>query len=337
MRKVASRRGPMLAGLLFFLLALLPVANLIPLNEPAAEHFLYLPMAGFAPAVASLAAPLYAGVRKAGRAGIVALCLALAGLGLTAGVQASVWSSAERLWTSVLKVNDGAERAHNNYGLAMLEAGNSAQAKQAFLNALRFGPRPARRVAANLMALCRSEGDLQTALLASDMVLRAHPDDPLILSLRGGILLEAGRVEEAREALERVARHPQGEQQAADSWARDRGIAWYLSGDPERGLALLRDAAQDNPQDPSILVSMGACLLDLDRASDAETVLRRALTLPGVSAMAHQNLAVALLKLGRAAEAAAQLNRAAAMGSPIPSSLAKAVAEAAHRDSIPPE
>ena len=51
----AARRGPRVLafGLGWFLIALLPVSNLMPIPIPAAERFLYLPLAGIAIAVAA--------------------------------------------------------------------------------------------------------------------------------------------------------------------------------------------------------------------------------------------------------------------------------------------
>jgi Flp pilus assembly protein TadD len=339
--RTRKRRGPLvLGGVAFFLLALVPVANFIPLNEPAAEHYLYLPLMGLAVSVAAMAAPLcvssleshQTGWRRGGR---LLSWILLAGLAISAGARSMTWRSADRLWSSVLRVNGGSERAHNNHGLALLAAGDRTGARHAFQTALRLPPTPSPRAGANLITIARQDGDLSGALGTADMVLSAHPDDPLILSLQGGILLEMGKVAEASRVLEEVAELPRGPDRAAPGWARDRGVARYLGGDAAGALVLLEEALRQDPADGSLLVNIGAVLLELGRPEEAETVLRRAVDLPGASGMAHRNLAVALLELGRPAEASRQLEEAEALGCHVPPSLAEAVEQARVRSPEP--
>lgn len=315
--------GPLVrASLLLYLVAVLPVANLVPLNEPAAEHFAHLPLAPLVVALTVAAALLPV---PRGRPALVLAVAVVALLGVSSHLRSRVWRDAPTLWTSVLTVNDGCERAWNNLGLVRLEAGDRTGARRAFERSLAVAAIPQPRTYANLIQTLRDDGDLAAALGVARDAVRRHPDDPLVLSLAGGVLVEAGQAAAARPLLDRVAPIPGGERQAASTWRRDRGLAHLLTDDPAGGEQLLLEAAQADPADASVLATLGWFYLQQDRLGEAESALARAVALPGASAIAWRNRAVALLRLDRAAEAAAALDQAEALGDEVPPSLRHAV------------
>ncbi len=339
-RTPPPRRAAAAAGLGSFLLLLLPVLNLVRLNEPAAEHYLYLPLAGLVVALAAWLAPP-AGPRTAGDrkgAGVggrgralallpVIVVAVLAGLSLH---RAAVWASPERLWRSVVAVNPAGARGWANLGALSLAAGDTAQARALLRTALSREPgEPG--TAANLIALLRARGEAAEAVRVGAEALRIHPDDRLLLSLEGGALLDLGRYAEAREPLERLAtlqEQPPPGRPPVPEWRRDLGVARLRTGDPAGAVAALRQAAVERPDDPASWTNLGAALIEAGRPAEAEAPLRRALALPGASGYAHRNLAVALLRTGRPAAAAAELEAARAAGAPVPASLAEAVRRA---------
>lgn len=314
--------GPVRAALLLYVLAALPVANLVPLNEPAAEHYAHLPLLPLAVALVAAAAALPAPRGRVGTAAAAAVLLVLAG---AAHVRARVWQDAPTLWTSVLAVNDGCDRAWNNLALVRLDEGDRAGAVRALRRSLAVAATPQPRTYANLVQTLREDGDLDEALRAAREALRAHPDDPLVLSVAGGALVEAGQAEAARPLLDKVATRPDGPRQAAPTWRRDRGLAHVLTGDEEAGERLLREAEAAAPGDPSVPATLGWLYLGQDRLQEAEQVLGRAVALPDASAIAWRNRAVVLLRLGRTAEAREALDEAERRGDRPPPSLRQAV------------
>lgn len=101
-------------GLGWFFLAWLPISGLFPLNAPMAEHWMYVPMAGFWWAMAEL---LYAHLPhsytwRRGKAVLVgALCL----LFILLTVQRNEdWKSNERLFRATLAQNPNTIRVHHN-------------------------------------------------------------------------------------------------------------------------------------------------------------------------------------------------------------------------------
>jgi tetratricopeptide (TPR) repeat protein len=114
---VAARRGQRLLalGLGWFAVALLPVANLIPVPVPAAERFLYLPLAGVALAAAAAASALAERVTAARARGLaLAGAAALAAFVVLINLRHDAWRDDETLWKQTLAVNPrscGAESA----------------------------------------------------------------------------------------------------------------------------------------------------------------------------------------------------------------------------------
>lgn len=341
-RARGERRRQAAGGLLFFALALLPVLNLVPLNEPAAEHYLHLPMAGLAAALAAFLTPAARGAAApaAARGGAAAarpgrpfaaavLPVALpAVLVLLAGLtawRAAAWSDAARLWRTAVAANPAGDRAHNNLGLALSARGDRAGAERAFQQAIRLGRPPLAQAFANLAGLRREENDIEGALRVLDAGLRARPDDALLLSLRGAARLAAGQAAPAREDLERVAAIPGGPAAAAPEWARDRGVARMRTNDAAGAVAVLAPEAAAHPRDASLRTNLGLALYLAGRLAEAEAELQAACALPDAPAIAHRNLAVVLLKQGRRAEAAAALDEARRRGDAVPASLVEAV------------
>lgn len=327
-----TNRYRIVAGsLALYVITALPVANLIPLNEPAAEHYAHLPLAALLVALVGAATTVADRLHLPGRAQWLVgagLLLVLTG---SSWHRSRVWTSADSLWSSVIAVHDGSDRAWSNLGLVRLATGDETGAQAAFRRALATGQTPQPRIVANLMQSLRTEGDLRAAIATGRQGLAAHPDDPLLLSLTGGALLAAGNAAEARTLLDRVEPALGGDRVAAPGWQRDRGLAHAMTGDPAGGERMLRAAARADTSDASTLASLGWLLLGQKRWAEADTTLARAVALPEASGIAWRNRAVVLLKLGRAAEAAQALDEAEARGDQVPPSLREAVSAAGDR------
>ncbi|MDO9694391.1 MAG: tetratricopeptide repeat protein [Candidatus Latescibacteria bacterium] len=321
-------RGAAAAGVAFFLIALLPVLNLVKLNEPVAEHYLYLPLAGWAVALAVWLDPGAARslrMRRVRLAVVVVLPLALA---VAARGRSAVWASPERLWTSVVESNRSGNRGWNNVALIRLAAGDSVGGEAALRRALALEPGEP-RITANLMAIDHAHGRFDAAARLGEAALAKAPANKLLLSLQGRVLLAAGRPDAARALLERLVGADDRGDLPDDAWRSDLGAARLLTGDAPGAVAALETAAAERPDVAGTWTNLGAALIALQRHEDAETALRRALALPQAGGQAHRNLAVVLLRTGRGREAAAELAAARDAGVAIPASLAEAVAAAA--------
>jgi tetratricopeptide (TPR) repeat protein len=99
-------------------IAMLPVLHIVPHHELMAEHYLYLPLAAIALAVACGFAWLHARSVLVASALVVAL---LAALGLRTLVRNEDWKNEWTLWEAELAVTDDCARVHSNYAILLWE------------------------------------------------------------------------------------------------------------------------------------------------------------------------------------------------------------------------
>lgn len=100
-------------GILFFLITLLPVSNLIPIANPLAERYLYLPATGFA--IACVSAIYTARIRKS----YILIYLVILSINSFTVLQRNkVWENDYSLWNDTIKKMPNSSRAHHNLGIA---------------------------------------------------------------------------------------------------------------------------------------------------------------------------------------------------------------------------
>jgi len=110
---IVRKRRRVFMGMGWFLLTWFPVSGLMPLNAPIAEHWMYVPLAGFLWALAELATPFLkrpAAYRFAVGA-VYAVCVVFTALTLLRNAD---WRNDETLYLATLEHNPGAVRVHFN-------------------------------------------------------------------------------------------------------------------------------------------------------------------------------------------------------------------------------
>jgi tetratricopeptide (TPR) repeat protein len=121
------------------LLPLVPVANLIPIYRPAADRYLYMPMAGVALTVACLLdAPWLAGREPLRRRTLVVGLAAVALLGLVCMERQRVWASSLALWDDSYRKNPTSFTNAAGLGEALREADRLPEAEQFTREAIRL-------------------------------------------------------------------------------------------------------------------------------------------------------------------------------------------------------
>ena len=111
------------AGTLWFFLTLAPTSSLVPLNDLAVEHRMYLPMTLGLCLVAGWA---IAQIPKGRESRFLVVIIAL--LSLLTLSRNGVWTSEVRLWQDAVKKNPFSSRTHNNLGKAYYEKGRLDEA-----------------------------------------------------------------------------------------------------------------------------------------------------------------------------------------------------------------
>jgi len=227
---LAVRRGArdIAVGLGWFLLALLPVSNLLPIPIPAADRFLYLPLCGMALAVAGAFGRLMD--REGRRARRVAPAVLGGGLALFAvltNLRHRDWRDDHALWLATVAVNPRSCGAQSAVGGGLLSQG------------LATGDAGVLRQAADrerlALALCSDESEPYRAAFAYTRLGAAEA----LLNERA----------QARAALERaIALHPRLALPVA--WL---GYVAYQDGDAASAALLLKRAIIDlGPPDSTV-------------------------------------------------------------------------------------
>ena len=231
----AMRGQPLVAfGLGWFGLALLPVSNLVPIPVPAAERFLYLPLAGVALAAAAGVGFLAdaAGASRWRRGlGVAAGVAVLGGWIAIVNLRHADWRDDEALWRATARVNPRSCGAQSAIGGTMLSRGMAEPSPDRAREMLRESV--VREQMA--LALCTEESDvfraaiIETRLGAAEALLGDRPAARAALDRAGDLV--------PRYALAAV-------------W---RGYVAHLDGDDDRAAALLRRAVVElGPPDATV-------------------------------------------------------------------------------------
>jgi hypothetical protein len=213
---VAARRGLGLValGLGWFALALGPVSNFIPVPIPAAERFLYLPLAGLALAAAAGAAALSDRLAPARWRLVVAagglVLVAFAGL---VNLRHGAWHDDPTLWIDTVAINPRACGAQSAVGGTLLSRG-MAESSPALVRdavahqelALRLCSDASNEIRAAMSYTRLGAGhallnELGPARVALEQAMRLAPLDPLPVVWRGYVAFLAGQKDEAARLL----------------------------------------------------------------------------------------------------------------------------------------
>jgi hypothetical protein len=145
----AKRDRVFALGVATFWLSLLPVSNFIPIFQPVADRFLYLPLAGVALMLAALVARSWPSpgrsaklnapgnrhrseqvLRRSIRLRFGAVVLGMLALPLAWATlqQQKIWHDDLALWRDTAKKNPGSHCAFNNLGSALISAGRKDEA-----------------------------------------------------------------------------------------------------------------------------------------------------------------------------------------------------------------
>ena len=181
----------------WFFIALLPAAQIIPLYELVAEHYLYAPSVGFVLVVAALADPLLDRPRVAPAlyaTGAVILLL----LSLRTVWRNADWKDDLTLWRKTVQDAPQVVRARNNLGGAYLARGQVAKAEEQFQAALAIDSNYSPALG-NLGKIYLQQGDLVRAEQALATAIRLGRHEWVVPLWLGEVYAQMGRMAEAEE------------------------------------------------------------------------------------------------------------------------------------------
>lgn len=279
-----ARRRELLAGWLWFLVTLLPVIGLVQVGlQSRADRYTYLPSIGLAILLA-WAVP---------RQLLGAACLAWAAVTWT---YLPAWRNSRTLFEHALAVTRNNYIAHNNFGVALRDAGDSAAAMSHFQSAIEI--RPAYSDAQNNLgeALLRA-GRLDEAESHIRTALALRPDSPEAHINLGTVLSRRGRDADAAAAYRRAIELDPDTAGAPDAHY-NLGRFYGLAGLSAEAVAEFQQVLRVRPNDVEAHYNLGTAYVALDRLGDAIDEFRLAIRLRPGYVNAHFNLGAAFATRG---------------------------------------
>ncbi len=323
-------------GAAWFLLAYLPISNLVELNATVAEHWLYLPSVGFLLFLAGCAMETPVRARRVVLAGA---CLAVLALSARSFVRSTDWVSpevfyqrtiaaggtstrvsvnlaqiytaqgeyakAEAIYREVLRILPAYPIARNNLADVLYREGKAEEASMMFASA-NLAATEARKeyprtwiAALNLARLRYHEHDEAGALSILDKARFEYPDNWEVICFKSEILRVTEGPESALRPIEEFARK--------NWWHYGASLALGRlcaeKGDVERAYAALSLASRLDVHDTAALNLIAFMSLNANQLENACAAQRRAVHRQPDEPRQYRLLSDILLKMGRGAEA----------------------------------
>jgi tetratricopeptide (TPR) repeat protein len=263
-----SRAWPAAYAGAWLFLILAPTSSILPLpTEVATERRMYLPLMAIMALVVLGAYRLGSRLRLGPRAPVYGTG-ALAGVVVLAGVQRTLWRNEDykdpvALWADVIVRRPNNNRAYNNLAFELLARGETAAAKDCFLQSVRV--RPDDHVAwNNLGIIYMGEGNEAETVRCLDTAIGLRPDYAAAY--------------------------------------RNRAIVHRSKGQLAEAEGCLREAIRLEPGRPGHHIRLAKVLVERGRFAEAEQASRAAIEFDPQSAAAYHQLGKTLAAAGRDAE-----------------------------------
>jgi Flp pilus assembly protein TadD len=200
---VRRRRPELPAGVLVFVVSILPVLGFVPFgyqtDSTVADHYLYLAMLGIGLAVAGTLARATASTRVASIAVTSIVLLALAVLAFR---QTWYWQNTYTLFTHNAQVTPDNWRPINHIGLALLDQKKPAEAEARFLESIKIERTHVN--VGNLAAARLAQGDLPGAIKYMNESAQLMPTMAAYQVQLADLYLRANRPADAEEHAQRA-------------------------------------------------------------------------------------------------------------------------------------
>jgi tetratricopeptide (TPR) repeat protein len=296
LRKWSPRAGKF--GLTFFLLALLPILNLVPSARLGAERFLYLPILGFCLWGAALISPQLnrdkTGGRGYGSAGIIRrrVIYLLIGLVLISWSAGTIrrnrdWRNNLTLFFRAVKVSPESSKAHHGLGNEYFRRGQIGEAVREFKQAISIFPREPFYY--NSLGVAYGEmGNFNAALSQFQTSARINPYDPLVLINLSTLYLRMGDLPRAEDKISTyISLRPDD-----PKGYLNRGEIYLQGEDYPKAAASFREALERDPDSVSALSGLGYCYFKLGDYEKARKYWEKALGLDPRNSQLKHNLKI---------------------------------------------
>lgn len=288
---------------LWFLCALLPVLNFVPVSIMAADRYQYWAAPGLFALAGLGASSLWyrlAPQRKPFAAGLALLMGAMLVAGTLSRV--AVWKDGVSLWTDAVRKLPDYEQPRQNLASALMELGKEGEAQQVLREATELNPGDISSRIALAISLS-NQGRMEEAEQELREAVRWSPEHAAARAKLGSVLLKSNQFAEAEQHLREAVRlRPEAEMVHGDL-----GLVLMRLGKPAEAEQHFREAVRIKPFSAEMRGNLGLLLLNLGRAKEAESEFREVLRIQPENVNARNYLGVTLLGLGKPAEAEQEL------------------------------
>ena len=223
-------------GIWWFIITLFPVYNLIPLYNPLADRYLYIPLLGFC-VLAAVVLNDFLKARMsrpwAGKVITPILVIIIVGLYTTATIARNRdWQDGLTLWSKTVKSSPNSSIAHGSLGHAYQELGRLDEAVEEYQRAIAIYPDDY-KAHYNLGVVYDQQGLFDKAVPSYQRAIQINPAYPNAHYNLGIIYQKQGMVEKAIGHFKKVA-----ELDPADYEARNNlGVAYAMLGNLDEAIA----------------------------------------------------------------------------------------------------
>lgn len=268
---VVGRKDRFVAfGMSFFIITLIPVYNIIPIANPFAERYLYLPAIGFLIVAGSVFIRLYEIKNGSHGTSITVVFFIILIINSLSVIERNrVWQDTYSLWTDAVKKSPNNYHAIDNLGLYYYKIGRLNEAIAQFQTATKLNPdyADARR---NLGNAYYDSGYFDEAVQQFQIAIRLNPYEPRHYANLAVAYSKIGRLDEA-------ATHYQA-------------------------------ALKLKPDMPSFYFDLGNVYADSGKLDDAIRMYKEGLKLKNDDPIKYYNLGLMYRAQGRIYEAASEFN-----------------------------
>ena len=277
----------------WFLIAWVPVSNIVPISTTMADRYLYLPMVGLCAGLA-----LYCGRWPRPFAGVIAFFAILAFL------RVGVWQDSASLWADSLKKDDRNAVAHCNLGRALEKSGDKDAAIACYIRAKDLDPNEP-GIHSNIGHLLIGQGKFHDAIPHLQRSLELNANFAPALINMGNALSEIGQPQQALPFLQQAV-------SLQDSGANrlSYGTALLRAGQYQAAIGEFQEAISRTPQLAEAHNNVGVALINLKRHDEAIPWLESALRVDANYVVAVHNIGNAHRAMGRHQQALVQYQKA---------------------------
>jgi tetratricopeptide (TPR) repeat protein len=283
----------------FFFLVLAPSSSIFPLDSPAYEHRMYVPLA----AVVALGV---LGIDRLlqKRSRLLYLTLAI-GLGILTWQRNREYKSEFALWQDTVRKRPDNPRAHVNLGVAWKGLGNIADAIEQFQQALLIKPDLA-EAHYNLGLMLAQSGRTPEAIAEYQKAVHDKPGYADAYNNWGKALCQLGKLTESIDCFHKALRIRPAMPEAQNNL----GVVLVRRGRITEALRYFEAAVRDRPDYAEAHCNFGGALAHLGRWREAIEHYQEAVRIKPDYAEAHMILGNLMLQSGHHAQALAHCQRA---------------------------